>query len=383
VEGHVFMIEGAFSRLDSYCRKANYKGWDLFDGLNSRLFRKSFLYKSEVLRLAWIQLFKRSPINVRCLTLVPKGHNAKGLGLFASGFVALQRTEEAKTLLDKLKCINCDGFEGVSWGYNFPWQARAFYVPVGTPNMVTTVFVANAFLDYFDKTGEEEYLSIAKASCDFILEHLILFEEENILCFGYIPGEKARVHNANMLGAALLARVYNHTKYRNYLEKSRKAMSYSVGALTKDYFWPYGELMHHQFIDNFHTGFNLVALKNWMEYTGESLWEDKLEKAYHCFLNAFWLKDGCPKYYNNALYPIDIHCSAQGIVTCLKLAEYNEQSIPMARKIAHWAVANMQDKEGYFYYQKTSWYTNKIPYIRWSQAWMFYALSLYLSHSKS
>jgi len=30
----------------------------------------------------------------------------------------------------------------------FDWQARAFFVPVGTPNMVTTVFVANAFLDY-------------------------------------------------------------------------------------------------------------------------------------------------------------------------------------------------------------------------------------------
>ena len=375
------MIEDAFPRLDSYCRKANYKGWDLFDGLNSRLFRKSFLYKSEVFRLAWIQLFKRSPINFRCYAFVPKDYNAKGLGLFASGLVALQRTEEAKTLLDKLKRMKCDGFEGISWGYNFPWQARAFYVPVGTPNMVTTVFVANAFLDYFDKTGEEEHLSIAKASCDFILKHLILFEEEDTLCFGYIPGEKARVHNANMLGAALLARIYHHTKNLNYIEKSRKAMAYSVGALTKDYFWPYGELKHHRFIDNFHTGFNLVALKNWMEYTGESLWEDKLEKAYHCFLNAFWLKDGCPKYYHNALYPIDIHCFAQGIVTCLKLAEYNEQSIPMARKIAHWAVVNMQDKEGYFYYQKTSWYTNKIPYIRWSQAWMFYALSLYLANS--
>jgi hypothetical protein len=48
----------------------------------------------------------------------------------------------------------------------------------------------------------------------------------------------------------------------------------------------------------------------------------------------------------------------------------------MARKIAGWAIANMQDEKGYFYYQKGRWITNKIPYIRWSQAWMFYALSL-------
>jgi hypothetical protein len=51
----------------------------------------------------------------------------------------------------------------------------------------------------------------------------------------------------------------------------------------------------------------------------------------------------------------------------------------MARKIAKWAIENIQDKNGYFYYQKTRFYTNKISYIRWSQAWMFYALSLYIA----
>ena len=126
--------------------------------------------------------------------------------------------------------------------------------------MVTTVFVANAFLDYFDKTGEEEHLTIAMARCDFILEHLILFEEEDTLCFGYIPGEKARVHNASVLGAALLGRVFAYKKEEEFLEKSRKAMAYAIKALRRDYSWPYGERHHHQFVDNFHTGFNLVAL---------------------------------------------------------------------------------------------------------------------------
>ena len=89
----------------------------------------------------------------------------------------------------------------------------------------------------------------------------------------------------------------------------------------------------------------------------------------------FWLEDGSAKYYHNSLYPGDIHCSAQGIVTCLKLREHDDRSVSIAKKIAKWAIGNMQDKEGYFYYQKTRWYTNKIPYMRWSQAWMFYALS--------
>ena len=29
----------------------------------------------------------------------------------------------------------------------------------------------------------------------------------------------------------------------------------------------------------------------------------------------------------------------------------------------------------YFYYQKKRWYKNRINYLRWSQAWMFYALT--------
>ncbi len=391
------MLEKSLHSLYRYIKQEEYCGWDLFDGLNSGIFKRSSFYRSQILRLAWIQFFKRSPVNFRRITLVPQDYNAKGLALFASGLVSSGKMEEARTLLDLLKGMRCFGYAGSGWGYNFDWQARAFYVPVGTPNMVTTVFVANAFLDHLstdypstisrsygagaDCTDlkAKEFLDIAIGACEYILNHLIVFEDKTTLCFDYIPGEQARVHNANMMGAALLARVYSHTKNQEYYEKSKKAMAYSVAALNDDYSWPYGELQHHRFVDNFHTGFNLVALKDWMDFAGEKSWEKELENAYRYFLDTFWLEDGRPKYYHNSLYPIDIHCSAQGIVTCLKLREYDDRSVPFAKKIAEWAIDNMQDNEGYFYYQKTRWYTNKIPYMRWSQAWMFYALSK-LSH---
>jgi len=382
------MLEKSLDALYRYVEKEGYRGWDVFDGLNSRIFKNSPLYRSEVLRLAWIQFFKRSPVNFRRIALVPKGYNAKGLGLFVSGLILLGKLDEARRLLGILEEMSCSGYRGVSWGYNFDWQARAFYVPVGKPNMVTSVFVTNAFLNYVEAKGkrkrawrdqlrgEEKYLELAVSACEFILKELVVFEDENRLCFGYIPGEDARVHNANMLGAALLGRVYGITKDEELLAKSRKAMAYSMGELRDDGSWPYGERSHHRFIDNFHTGFNLVALKDWMDCTGEIHWEEDLVRAFEYFLDTFWLEDGCPKYYNDSLYPIDIHCSAQGIVTCLKLRGYDPRSIPMAKKIAQWAIDNMQNGDGYFYYQKTRWYTNKIPYMRWGQAWMFYALSL-------
>jgi hypothetical protein len=368
-------IRTSFKALAGYCQRNDFKGWDVFDGLNSRILAGTPFYRNRMIRLAWIQFFKRSPVNLRRLARIPKGYNPKGLGLFAMSFMAVGDIHAAKALLDRLEGMCCTGYEGVSWGYNFPWQARAFYVPVGTPTMVTTVFVASAFLDYFEITGERYALRIAEDCSKFILQHLVLFEDGERLCFGYIPGEPARIHNANMLGAALLARVYSHSGKPELLEKSRKAMRYSLDALKEDFSWPYGELHHHQFIDNFHTGFNLVALKDWMDFCNIHTWEEELINAYRYFLDTFWLEDGCPKYYHNSLYPIDIHCSAQGMLTCLRLKNYDTRSMEMAHKIARWAIGHMQDREGYFYYQKNRYFTNRIPYIRWSQAWMMYGLS--------
>jgi hypothetical protein len=134
-------------------------------------------------------------------------------------------------------------------------------------------------------------------------------------------------------------------------------------------------------VDNFHTGFNLVALHDWIKATRKHEWMPKLKGAYSYFLETFWLENGCPKYYSDSLYPVDIHASAQGIVTCVKLAAIDNRSQDLVKRIALWAINNMQSANGYFYYQKTRYWTNKIPYIRWSQAWMFYALSMLASQN--
>ncbi len=80
-------FKNSFQKLKSYCEKENFKGWDPYDGLNSKLFQSiPVISKSRFFRLAWIQVFKRSPINFRKLLLVPKGYNSKGIGLFYNVF---------------------------------------------------------------------------------------------------------------------------------------------------------------------------------------------------------------------------------------------------------------------------------------------------------
>jgi hypothetical protein len=51
----------------------------------------------------------------------------------------------------------------------------------------------------------------------------------------------------------------------------------------------------------------------------------------------------------------------------------------MASRVLRWAIENLQGPAGFFYFQRHRFYTIKIPYMRWAQQWMLYALSLYLS----
>ena len=47
----------------------------------------------------------------------------------------------------------------------------------------------------------------------------------------------------------------------------------------------------------------------------------------------------------------------------------------LAEQIANWTVENLRDVRGYFYYQRRRFYKVRIPYMRWSEGWMTYALA--------
>ena len=66
----------SFIELSEYCKSQAFKGWDPYDGLNSRVFQAiPFASRSSLMRLIVIQGFKRSPINLRRLAWVSKEYN--------------------------------------------------------------------------------------------------------------------------------------------------------------------------------------------------------------------------------------------------------------------------------------------------------------------
>ena len=375
------LLKDAISALLRYCQKENWAGYDPYDGLNSRVFSSIPFFQNKLGKLAFIQLMKRSPVNLRPLMLVSKSHNPKGLALFASSLMKLhdaglvESKDAALSPLEMMMQLKDPKNPYYSWGYNFDWQSRLMFTPSGVPNIICTTFSGNALLDAYEKYGELRYLEMAGSAGRFLLEGLNISREREGLCFSYTPLDRGRVHNANLLGAAYLARLYRLTGEKTYLQHALSAALYSVGRQNPDGSWYYGEGKTQRWVDNFHTGYNLIALKNLSRDIETDEFQKNISMGLEYYKRNFFTDEGIAKYYNNEIYPIDIHSILQSIVTLVEFRDHCEDNMTLALLICRWALENMRSPEGFFYYQKTRYLKNKIPYMRWSQGWMLYGLA--------
>jgi hypothetical protein len=185
-----------------------------------------------------------------------------------------------------------------------------------------------------------------------------------------------------LLAARLLSRIYHYTKEEELLDLAKKAVAYCCDYQNADGSWFYSTLPFHQWIDNFHTGFNLECISQYGHYTGDNSFHGNFEKGLKYYLHTFFDEEGRSKYYNNALYPIDIHSPSQLVIT-LDKANLFQGNRRLIDRVMKWTIENMQSPDGYFFFQKRKWYTNKIPYMRWSQAWIFYALASYIKNTEN
>jgi len=379
-------IHDAFTQLFAWCRSHNFAGHDPFDALNSRLFQATPLRHSRRARLAWTQLVKRSPVDLRSIGLVPAGRNSKGIALFALAALANYRRsktndteKEARQLLNDLLSMRLEGWSGAAWGYNFDWQSRVFFAPRGTPTIVATAFAARAFIEATHAFDDETYLRTARSACDFILQDLPRSEETpSEICFSYSPGTVNRIYNASLLAAETLAGVAAITGEQELCQWAIHAARYVVNQQHENGSWVYGAAENQAWIDNFHSAYLLTSLARVIgpcPAAQTTEFTEALQRGYRFWRNGFFLADGWPKYYHDGLYPADAHAAATAIITFLELRELDRDAMALAEKIAQWSVRNLRDERGYFYHQRRRFYTVRTPFMRWTQAWMLYALA--------
>jgi hypothetical protein len=324
-------------------------------------------------------------VNIRPLMLIPPTQNPKAIGLFLSSALALRRVDRSLdplplSLIERLVALRSPGTDYWCWGYSFPWQTRTRVVPRGTPNLVCTTFAASALLDAYDELGDPRLLQMAVSAASYIVSALYR-EEGTAAGFTYpLPSMSITVHNANLLGAALLCRVHRLTGDATLLAPALKAARYSASRQRSDGSWVYGEAETQQWVDNFHTGYNLCALQDINRFLGTDEFEGHIHRGLTFYRDHFFLADGTPKYFADRTYPIDIHCSAQSVITLLAFADRHEGLEALATRVLQWTMDHMWDERGFFYYRILRLGTIKTSYMRWSQAWMLRALATYVTH---
>src|SRR5438132_4010779 len=382
-------VRATTQALLAYCQANDWAGYDPYDALNSTLLRAIPVLDSRLPRILLTQLLKRSPINLRRLMLIPKTQNPKAIALFLtaslklSGLHAQAPDGAVGAMVRNLIALRSPETPYWCWGYSFPWQTRTIVVPREAPNLVCTSFVANALLDAYEQRQESAYLTMAVSAAEYIKNELYWTEGSSIAGFSYpLASLRAHIHNANFLGASLLCRVYKHTGETKFLGPALRVARYSAGKQHDDGAWDYGEAPTQQWIDNFHTGYNLCALERLSRCMETTEFESSIRRGFEFYRTHFFREDGAARYFHNRTYPVDIHSVAQSIITLLAFRDLHPCNVQLAHSVFRWAMNNMWNDRGFFYYRVLRYCTIRTSYMRWSQAWMLLAISTLLCESE-
>jgi hypothetical protein len=290
--------------------------------------------------------------------------------------------QRANTLAQWLKEHQSKGYGGACWGYPFDWPNRAFYAPAGTPTIVNTAFIGHSLLDLFEETGQEEWLQLAVSASQFLCQDLHRTAGKRGFCFSYTPLDQSQVHNANLLGASLLARAGKISCSHDYIKDALNSAYFSIAAQRPNGSWSYGEASSQSWIDSFHTGYNLMALKDIFEATEEQAVKDTLDKGYRYYLENFFLPDGTVKYYHDRAEPLDAHAFAHAVFCLSELDDHINTPSGFAQKVIKRMIELFWSGEGYFYWQRYNGFLYRMPCMRWVQSWAFLALITFLKNTE-
>jgi hypothetical protein len=359
----IHAIQEAIARIRNWGEARDWKGYDPYDALNSPAAPVLSL-GTRLGRRLLTQMVKRSPLNLRPALRIKPAWNAKALGLVASAYARLWAAtgdegarREAERWLAWLEEHHSGDASGMAWGYHFDVETRFFSYPRGHANTIATSFVARAFLDGHELLADERWREPALAAARY-LESNMLAEEGY---FRYLPGEDELVHNANLLACAVLARAGHH-------DPVRKSLEISLRAQRDDGSWPYAEGPRGRWVDNFHTAYVLESLAVCEPFFPNV--RSALERGLSFWERELFLPDGTPKYDVGHVYPIDAHCYASAIDAWVAVGR-----LKPALRTASLLAERMIDRSGYAWFQERRLWTNRVPFVRWTTAPSFCALT--------
>lgn len=383
-------IEQAIKRFLRWLDDYGYYSYDQFDFwgskigvLSKKLFLKSkWLAAPIVLKL---QCFESFFPRTRML-FAQKRRFAIGDAHFAMGFGNLYKytgdpdyKDRAEKILEEIRSYATPTPSGIGWGYPYTWVTGRAVYPPGTPFITVTPYCCDAFLAMYGIAGEKKYLDTAGEIVGFAandLNETIISGDETAA--GYGPGDNSRVINANAYRAALLLKGFELFGIPAYKEKAVKNINFVLNRQQADGSWYYA--VNENFIDNFHTCFVLKNLyKAYLILKDEKI-RLAVKKGYDYYRGYLFRDDRTPIHFSKSTHPkfrkIEMYDYAEGIALGPLLHPDVDGALDFSLHLARHLIDTFQLKKGYFVTRVTTLNTrNKVPYLRWPQAQLFYALT--------
>ncbi len=378
------IIGKSFTSLLNYVEKELYKGYDPYDTLLSPV---PFRWLGKWGPILATQFQKINPLNARPLLGIRKEYNPKAMGLFLQAYSLLfkktgdeQYKKKAVFFFNWLTKNYSEGYSGYCWGYNFPWASPVKYVEAYVPSTVVTGFVCKGVWEYYLSTKDEKAKGIILSASEFIQNDLAQYTDVSGICISYTPVMKDICYNASLLAGEVLAMHYVLTKDENIRQLCIDVVNFVVDKQKESGAWNYSMDLEtgieRKQID-FHQGYVLESIYEIKKLLNIHVvqWENAIKKGLSFYYTKQFDKRGRSYWRLPKEYPVDIHNQSQGIITFSKMKIYDPHFELFANTITEWTIQHMQSKRGFFYFRKNKLFVHKISYMRWSQAWMFLALS--------
>lgn len=367
--------------------------YDLMDFYGSQVgnFTKRVFYKNKIIGapMALLALFQETFIPAM-LKLYAKPHRESiGDSHYALGFLNLYEItgdkrylDYAKHFLEELMSSYSKGYSGYCWGYTYGWQTSDGRWPPRTPLITVTPYSFWAFKRHYELTEDLQSLEIARSASRFALHDLRKLELPNkTFCYSYSPIDNRYIINANAYRAAMLIDAYEMFNEKVYKEEADISLEFILSYQQPDGKWYYEAIGERdKFVDNFHTCFVLKNLNKYYEVTGNDAVKASILKGYKYYRDHLFRSDNTPLHFSvqkyNKLRKYEMYDYAEGISLGCQLSETVDGALDFAKQLTGDLIKRFQLKDGHFITRVTSFGTrNKVPYHRWPQSQLFYALT--------
>jgi hypothetical protein len=371
-------VEQAMDRAEQHLESEALRGFDPYDALSSPLFSLPGLRSQRLLRFGAQQLVKRSPWNLRGLLRIRKQLNPVSVGLYLQGQAQRaagrpasreRRRDRANEAVRGLAATASPGYSGSCWGYPFDWETRHGPIPAGTPTVVATGMVANGLWAAHEHLGLRPAGELLVDAAEFVMRDLHrLPGADGTFCWTYSPSSRQAVLNATLKGSRLLAQAHALGGRDELLQAAADSVAFVLAHQLRSGAWPYSLADPRR--DNFHTGYVLECLRTYRDLSGDRSADEAIERGWLYYRRRFFTDRLVPKYYDDRVDPLDATACAQAIIT---LCEFGD--LDAAAAVGRVAIELLGRGDGSFAYQRRGGRTMSTPFLRWSTAWMYCALS--------